>query len=481
MRHAFAAAFAVLLLPSVGSAQSPAEISAKYRDVVTRIGSAALLKNDGYARLTELCDGIGHRLSGSEGLARAVVWAEKTMRDAGLDEVRLQPCKVPHWVRGSAKLEMLSPRAEPLPLLALGGSVGTPEGGIEAEVVAVRSFDELERLGEGKIKGKIVVYDVPYEGYGRTVAFRGSGASRAAKYGAVAALNRSAGFGGNRTPHTGALSYDPDQLRIPAAALAPEDAAMLGRLYRAGTPPRLRLALGCRTLPDADSANVIGVYRGATKPEEFLVVGGHLDSWDVGQGAQDDGGGCLSTLEAVLTLKRLGLRPKRSIEVVFFTNEENGLRGGRAYAAALGERAKNCVLAYENDGGTEKPVGFGISFSASERPRRSSSSRPASAPVDASASAPAADPRFERFAAAVGLLSPFDAGVAKRGGGGADIGPLAELGVPTFSINTVGTRYFEWHHTPGDTVDKVDPRDFDLHVATQAALFYVLADLDERP
>ena len=479
MTHRSRISLLSVLLAVAATAQSPEDIGVQYRDVVTRITSNALLSNQGFVRLTELCDGIGHRLSGSASLERAVEWAAKTMRDAGLENVRLQPCKVPHWVRGHARLEMTSPRAASLPLLALGGSVGTPAGGIEADVVVVRSFVELDRLGEEKIKGRIVVYDVPYEGYGKTVQFRGSGASRAARYGAVAALNRSAGFGGNRTPHTGAMKYDPAFPKIPAAAIAPEDSAMLGRLFRAGASIRLKLDLGCETFPDADSFNVIGEWRGREKPEEFLVVGGHLDSWDVGQGAQDDGAGCVSILEAVAVLKRLGLRPRRTIEVVFFTNEENGLRGAEAYALAMQERASRCIGAYENDGGVEKPVGFGLTLPSApgEAPASRSTgraaSRPASRPAD-----PVGMARFERFAAVTRLLAGVGADRAAPGGGGADIGPLLPLGIPTLSISTVGTRYFEWHHTEGDTLDKVSTDDFNLHIAAQAAFFYVLADLE---
>jgi hypothetical protein len=476
-------AFSLLAFAVVVRAQEPAEITSRYGDVVTRITAAALLQNRAYDLLTELCDGIGHRLSGSPQLERAVEWAAGAMKAAGFDEVRLQPCLVPHWVRGSAKLEMLSPRREAMPLLALGGSVPTPEGGLEAEVVAVRSFAELEKLGPEKVRGKIVVYDVPYEGYGATVQFRGSGASRAARLGAVAALNRSAGFGGNRTPHTGALSYAEDAPKIPAAAIAPEDSAMIGRLYRGGATVRLKLELGCRTLPDAISHNVIGRYLGSEKPEEFLVVGGHLDSWDVGQGAQDDGGGCVSVLESVALLKRLGLRPRRTIEVVLFTNEENGLRGARAYADEAAPRLARCIGAYENDGGTERPIGFGVTFPAApgEPPKtrpRSSESRPASRPASRPET-PAEARRFARFAAATSLLAGVGADQARLGGGGADVGPLLERGVPTLSITTVGARYFEWHHTEGDTLDKVASEDLTRHVAAQAALFYVVADLVE--
>jgi hypothetical protein len=474
-RRLSARTLALLLATALRApAQEPEAIKARYAEIATRITAAALLKNDGYARLEELCDGVGSRLSGSPGMDRAIKWAESAMRRAGLDEVRLQPCRVPTWRRGEALLELLRPRREALPLLALGGSVPTPKGGLTADAVVVRSFAELDALPREGVEGRIVVFDVPYEGYGKTVQFRSLGASRAARKGAVAALVRSAGFGGNRTPHTGALRYEDDAPKIPAAALAPEDSAMLGRLAAAGAAPRLTLELSCSVGPDAPSANVIGRYRGRETPEEYLVVSGHLDSWDVGQGAQDDGGGCVSVLEAVAVLNRLRLRPRRSIDVVFFTNEENGLRGAHAYRDEVAKNPELCVGAYENDGGVERPTSFLITYPSGEsRPSRRAA--PDSRPSD-----PATARRFDRFAATVERVHGLACGVAGLGGGGADIGPLLDLGIPTLSPRTVGTRYFEWHHTAGDTLDKVDREDLDRHIAAQAALFYIWADLDER-
>jgi hypothetical protein len=442
-----------------------AEITARYSGVAQRIITTALLRNEGHARLLELCDGIGNRLSGSPALERAVTWSVDTMKKAGLENVRAEKVMVPCWVRGEEKVELVEPRLARLPALALGGSVGTGPAPLVAPVVAVKSFHELEQLGEAGVKGRIVVFNVPYEGYGKTVQYRSSGASRAAKLGAVGVLVRSAGPAGLRTPHTGFMKYADDAPKIPAAAISAEDAAMLGRLGSQGVPVSVRMQLGCETRPDAESANVVGELVGSVSPEEIVVVGGHLDSWDVGQGAQDDGGGVVTSLEAVAHLKRLGLRPRRTIRVVFWTNEENGLRGALAYRDAHRAELGNHVLAIETDGGLEKPIGFGFGL----KPDR-----------DAASPTPRNLAIAEKLRGVVSLLGSIGADTLALDGGGADIGPLMREGVPGLSIDTVGERYFEWHHTEADTVDKIDPRSLDLHVAALAVVTYVVADLPER-
>lgn len=438
-------------------AQSPS-IADAYGAVARRIATASLLGNGALDRLHHLCRVIGPRLAGSPAQAKAEAWAVEELRRAGCDVVRREPCKVPVWVRGHARVEITSPERETLPVLALGGSVGTPEGGIEADVVTVRSFVELDRLGKENVRGKIVVYDVPWEGYGKTVSYRVDGAARAAALGAVGVLVRSSGFGGSRTPHTGTLKYVEGVAEIPAAALSFEDAGRIGKTVREGKAVRIRMDLGCRTLPDADGANIVGDYLGSEKPDEIVLLGAHLDSWDVGEGAQDDGGGVASVVEVPAVLKRLGLRPRRTIRIVLFTNEENGLRGARAYEAAHRTTAMRHVAAIENDGGVETPVGFGMKL-------------PAGATTD--------DPRFRMFTDIVALLGPLGAAQATTNGGGADIAPLAPHGVPMMSINTVGTRYFEWHHTVLDTFEAVDPKALDAHVGIHAVLAYVLADMRE--
>jgi hypothetical protein len=452
------------------AASRPASSTAillRYSGVAERIIEGALKKNDGWEKLQELCDGIGHRLSGSAALDRAVTWSVETMKKSGLENVRAEKVMVPCWVRGEERVELVEPREARLPALALGGSVGTGDEPLEAPIAVVKSFAELDRLGEDGVRGKIVVFNVPYEGYGKTVQFRTNGASRAGKLGAKGVLVRSAGPSGLRTPHTGAMRYADDAPKIPAAAISSEDAAMLGRLAAGDKPVVVRMKLGCETRPDVESANVIGELVGAVHPEEIVVVGGHLDSWDVGQGAQDDGGGVVTSLEAVAHLKRLGLRPRRTIRVVFWTNEENGLRGAHAYRDQHRAELANHVLALETDGGLEKPVGFSFT-----RPGRDS--QPTTRPAGADEAA------AEKMRAIVSLLGSISCDTLSFGGGGADVEPLRKEGVPCMSIDTVGTRYFEWHHTEADTIDKIDPNNFDLHVAALAVVVYVVADLPER-
>ncbi|MEO8130242.1 MAG: M20/M25/M40 family metallo-hydrolase, partial [Bryobacteraceae bacterium] len=331
----------------------------RYQPVANKLIDAAMKDEVGLARLQFLCDQIGNRLSGTPGLDKAIAWSAAAMKKAGLQNVQTLPVKVPHWVRGKESILMLAPVARPLPMLGLGGSVATPEGGIEAGVIAVSTFGELTALGEDKVKGKIVLFDAPYEGYGATVMYRSSGASRAAKLGAVGSLVRSVTGHSLRTPHTGAMNYEVGVAKIPSAAITVEDSLAIARLIKAGVPVRLRMQMEAHTDPPADSANVIGEITGSEKPEEVVVLGGHIDSWDVGQGAQDDGSGVMASLAAVALIKQLGLQPKRTIRVAFWTNEENGTAGGNAYRDWLGDKVTNHVAAIEMDGGAEKPLGFG--------------------------------------------------------------------------------------------------------------------------
>ncbi|MBI3665984.1 MAG: M28 family peptidase [Acidobacteria bacterium] len=308
-----------LVFPGLLAPQTAPPLNEQYKDAASRIIAAALSDQDGYAKLTYLCERIGNRLSGSTGLEKAIEWASAQMKKDGLDNVVTPPAKVPHWVRGKESAKIVAPVERPLKMLGLGGSVGTPPEGITAEVVSVSGFDELERLGKEKVAGKIVVYNVPWEGYGRTVQYRGSGASRAAALGAVAMLMRSAGPPPLEMPHTGGLRYSDDAPRIPAAALALEDVAAIQKLVDSGEKVKIHLSMEAQTLPDADSANVIGEIRGREKPEEIVVIGGHLDSWDVGQGAHDDGGGAMASWQALEVIVR-GLRP------------DHAGRGGRSSA-----------------------------------------------------------------------------------------------------------------------------------------------------
>jgi len=453
-----------LLGAIAGSAVAdPASLADAYRDEAERLIGAALTSESAYTRLSQLCDGIGHRLSGSPELQRAEEWAAAAMRSDGL-EVRLQPVMVPRWVRGRESAEMLQPRYAPLAMLGLGGSVGTPRRGVTAPVVVVDDWAELEALPDGAVEGKIVLYDVPFTTYTETVKYRGSGATRAAARGAVAVLVRSVGPVSLRTPHTGALRYEGTQ-RIPAAAISIEDATMLHRLYDRGEAVQVQLRMEAKMLPDVRAHNVIGELRGSERPEEIVVLGGHLDSWDVGQGANDDGGGCVISMEALRLIHQLGLRPRRTLRVVLWTNEENGTRGASAYRDSLGAAVGAHVAALEADMGVERIVGFGVRVQHEDN--------------DAGGRA-----RHQQALARVRDMSQLLAGLGAaritEDGGGADIGPLMKAGVPGLAHRTVGEHYFEWHHTQADMLDKVDPIELRKHVAAMAVMAYVLADMPTR-
>ncbi len=423
-----------------------------YREPATRLIGESMSTTVAWERLAELTDTFGHRLSGSGALDAAIRWAESEMKKDGLENVRLEPVKVPHWVRGEESAQIVAPRQHTLAMLGLGNSVGTPPAGIEAEVLSVRSFPELAAAGS-RVKGRIVLFNAPFTTYGETVQYRGSGPSRAAALGAVAVLVRSVGPTGLRTPHTGALNYAEGSPRIPAAAIAAEDADRIQRILDRGTTVRVRLMMQARMLPDADSFNVVGEISGRERPGEIVALGGHLDSWDVGTGAQDDGGGCVVTWEAARLMKRLNLRPRRTVRVVLWTNEENGLRGGLAYRDRHRQELPNHVLMLESDSGVFRPTGFG--FSGSE----------------------AARARIREIAA---LLRGIEAHEIGPGGGGADIGPSVEAGgIPAMSLQVEGN-YFLFHHTPADTVDKIDPRDMSRAAAAIAVMTYVVADMPQR-
>jgi carboxypeptidase Q len=427
----------------------------QYRERASRIIGAALTSDVAYRRLAWLTDRIGHRLSGSESLERGIAWAVAEMRRDGLDGVRAEKVKVPHWVRGEESLELLEPAGRKLTMLGLGNSVGTPPGGLTAEAVVVRNFEELDALGE-RVRGKVVVYNVPFTTYGETVAYRGAGASRASKYGAVAVLVRSVTPVSLQTPHTGSLRYaEGETQHIPAAAVTIEGAELLQRMHDRGERPRVRLKMEAHFLPDADSANVVAELKGTERPDEIVLVSGHFDSWDVGQGAHDDGGGCIVSWEVARLLKSLNLRPRRTIRVVLFTNEENGVRGGNAYRDAYKAEAAQHVLAVESDSGVYRPTGFGLSEKATPQAR--------------------AD-----LVEIAKLLSGIRADRIDPDGGGADIGPMMREGVTGASLNVDGSHYFDIHHTHADTFDKVSPQELAACVAAMTVLAYVVADMPDR-
>lgn len=416
-------------------------------DRTAELLDVALKENQAYERLSYLCDRIGNRLSGSENLNRAIDWAVETMKKDGLSNVRKQKVMVPVWVRGEENAELVEPARHKLTILGLGGSVPTPPGGIEADVVVVKSFDELS----DKVKGKIVLYNVPFTQYGPTVQYRTNGASRAAKFGAVASLVRSVTPVSLCTPHTGMMRYDEALPKIPTAAVTIEDAELMQRMQDRGRRVRARLSMGCKTLPDAESANVIGEVPGET--DEIVLIGGHLDSWDVGTGAHDDGGPCVSVMEAARIIVKLGLKPRRTIRVVLFTNEENGLRGGQGYRdQTLKEKH---MVALESDSGVGSVVGFGLTIADKAKEERGLAA-------------------VRQIAA---QMKPIGELAVKAGGGGADIGPLGKDGVPTMSLNPSMELYWHIHHTHADTMDKIDPVKLSQHVAAIAVMAYSLANL----
>jgi len=420
------------------------------------------MQNDGaWEKLTQLCDQIGPRLSGSAEYEKAVRWAEQQMKADGLVNVCTPPVKVPWWVRGREQATLVQPFSRGLHVLGLGGSVPTPAGGLLARVVVVNDFEQFDALAPETVRGAIVLFNPPWDGYGRLARYRTSGPSQAAKVGAAGVLIRSVTPNSLQTPHTGMLHYEENAPKIPAAALSVEDAAFLERLYRNSQRPSVRLELDSRSLPDVDSANVIGEIRGSEKPEEIVVIGAHLDSWDVGQGAHDDGGGCVVAMEAARLIQSLGLKPRRTIRVVLFANEENGLRGAAAYREWVNSDVKRHVAAIELDAGVEKPQGFGASFLKLER----------ESPTRAEA--------YRKLGEIGALLETIEAGTVTEGGGGADIGPLMRDGVPGLALRSQGGSYFDWHHSAADTLDKVNPDHLRRNLAAAAVLLYVLADMPE--
>jgi hypothetical protein len=453
-----------------------ADLTDQYKSIADRLIDAALADHDGYAKLAYLCDRIGARLSGMPSLDRAIKWSEATMKSDGLGNVRVIPVKVPKWVRGSESAQMLAPENKPLHMLGLGMSVGTPPGGITAEVVVVDDFDDLARLGAEGVRGKIVLYNEKWVNYGATGQYRRAGPSQAAALGAVAVLLRAVTPLAMQIPHTGTLDYDDAQPKIPAAALSVEDALMLGRFAAQKLPIRVHLEMAAHQDPDVDSGDVMGEIPGREHPEEVVVLGGHIDSWDVGRGAQDDGSGIIASLQAVALIKKLGLQPRRTIRVVFWVNEENGGRGGEAYRAWVGDAIKNHVAAIEMDGGAEAPVGFGYGAGGfgGGRGRGRGGAAPAAAP------SVAAENSMAMLKQIGSLLNRINAGEISGGGGGSDIGPLMRDGVPGLGERSVGLHYFDWHHTETDTLDKVNLDDFRKSVAAMAVMSYVLADMPEK-
>ena len=409
----------------------------------------------GWDRLVYMTDIFGPRITGSENLEDALDWIVDEMKADGFDKVWKQPVKVPHWVRGQESITMNAPVERNLPMLSLGGSIGTPTEGITGEVLVVNTFDELEARSE-EAAGKIVLFNAKFTTYGQTVAYRTQGAIAAAKHGAIASMIASVASYSIQSPHTGIMYYEDGVKKIPHAAITVEDALLIERLVDRGETVEVTIKMEAKTLPMATSHNIIAEITGSEYPDELVVLGGHSDSWDVGTGAMDDGGGIIASWEALRVIKELGIKPKRTIRVVLWTSEENGIYGGEEYARWVIEEEKsidNHILAMESDGGVFDPIGFGFSGS---------------------------DEAFSILQEISTTLEVIDAAGMRKGGGGADIGPIMRQGVPGMGLNVDGEKYFWFHHSDGDTIDKLNIQDFNECVATMATYAYAVADISER-
>lgn len=439
------------------------QLKAQTTDSLTlrRIFDFYLTESNCYKNLEHLSTKIGARLSGSPQAAQAVSWAKKAMYEAGADTVYLQPCMVPHWVRGAketcSSINTKSKQKTPYSICALGGSVATPLAGIHAEVIEVKSFEELEQLGEANIKGKIVFYNVFFDHtrlhtgacYGETVIYRWAGPSKAAKYGAVATIVRSMSSINNDFPHTGAMGYDTtvSKTKIPCCAISYVGADKLQAELKKDPKLKLSLKMSCQTLKDEPSFNVVGEIRGSVKPNEIILAGGHLDSWDLGQGAHDDGAGVVQAIAVLAMYKNMGLRPKHTIRAVAFMNEENGGAGGRAYFEDTKKNNLKHLAALESDAGGFAPRGIGADTTSG---------------------------LYKKLLGWKNLLDPYFLQYIDAGGGGADIYPLKKLDVPLISFQPDGQRYFDYHHTADDTFDKVNKRELELSAGVIGAVIYLI-------
>jgi Zn-dependent M28 family amino/carboxypeptidase len=422
-----------------------------------RLMGMAMSDGRAYALAESLSDGIGPRPSGSDGAARAVEWAVEKMRALGLKNVHTEPVRVPHWIRGGAEAEIVAPARQTIYLTALGPSVPTGPDGITADVVVVSGFDELKALGEAA-RGKIVLFNPrpmqrgrTFEEYGRAVAVRSGGAVAAAKAGGLVALVRSAGTGAYRLPHTGGFRYDEATPKIPTAAVTAEDAELISRLINSGARVRMKVVLTPKFAGDVESANVVGEVPGRERSQELVLLGAHLDSWDLATGAIDDAAGCAVVMDAARIIASVGRAPRRTVRVVLFMNEEMGLSGARAYAINHANELGKHVAAVEVDSGAGRPAGFGV--------------------VGAGGVA-----LLRRIAAPLATVG--SATVSETQEAGADLLPMGGK-VAMFSIDQDLLEYFDWHHTAADTFDKIDPMDLALNTAAIAVVAYGLADAGE--
>jgi hypothetical protein len=437
------------------SAQQLENDSTKLRQLATEV----LTHSKAYDNLKVLTKTVGGRLAGSPQMVKAEEWGVKTLKEAGADTVYLQACQVPHWVRGAKEeVRIISRRRDfipPLQVLALGNSVGSVPAGVTAPVIEVSSFSDLEAKKD-QIKGKIVFYNYPFnpsfvhtfDAYGDAVRYRGQGASRAAKYGAVAIMIRSMTHGANNYPHTGAMSYNDSFPKIPAVAVGLEDADLLSNRLKGEKDLKIYLRTSCRMLPDTTGHNVIAEIKGTEHPEQIITVGGHLDSWDVNEGAHDDGTGCVQSIEILRAFKALGIRPKHTLRIVLFANEENGSRGGKKYGESAKAANEQHVFALESDAGGFTPRGFSLTMSKEKRAK------------------------IKSWAP---LFLPYDVYDFDAEGGGVDVGELnAATGAPMGELLPDSQRYFDLHHAANDVFSAVNKRELELGAFSMAALIYLV-------
>jgi carboxypeptidase Q len=426
---------------------------------IARMASTILTEGKIYDNLRELTKTVGGRLSGSPQTAKAEAWGKKTLTGAGADKVYFQECRVPHWVRGNSWYTYAGPAGKKmkrrLDVLALGNSIGTGPAGVKAGVVYCNNFDELEQQKD-KVKGKIVFFNYPFNekflqpfrAYGDAGIYRRSGPSRAAKYGAVAVLIRSLSGSTDNNPHTGVMQYDSGIAQIPCAAMGLRDADTLAALMKAGKPVEIYYQSNAHFLPDTIAHNVIGELTGSEFPNEIITVGGHLDSWDPAEGAQDDGAGCVHAIEVLRVMKELGYTPRHTIRAVLFANEENGDRGGESYADAAAKSTLQHIFALESDAGGFTPRGFGFTMSAGQ---------------------------LQKVQAWVPLFVPYGVYQFTAPGGGSDVGPLHKaLNTPVAGLLPDGNRYFDLHHSRGDVLENVNKRELELGAVNMAALIYMV-------
>ena len=454
--------------PSPSPSATPIVFSARTLADLKRLQQTALQSDYAYRQVAHLSNNIGPRLSGSAQAAKAVEYVANELKALGCD-MHLEKVMVPHWVRGDETAALTQFSGQPtgttqkIVLCALGDSVATPADGITAEVMVVKDFDELKSLGQGKVAGKIVLFDHAFDkqmaaeghggdAYGEAVVYRSDGASAAARQGAVAALIRSVGGAEYRLPHTGQLKYAADAPRIPAGAVTAEDAELIASLVRQG-PVQMHLVLTPQQLPDVESYNVIGEIKGSEHPEQVVIVSGHLDSWDLGTGAIDDGAGVAVSMETANLVRKLQLKPKRTIRVIAWMNEENGLMGSKTYGKDYEKDFPNHFAAIETDGGADHPLGLYLKTKPEVKPML----------------APVAAILQESGAGALALIEHA----------GADIGLLEKAGVPAFAPIQDNRFYFNYHHTAADTLDKIKPRELAETSAVVAVAAYALANSEQ--